>query len=313
MVPDRAEQRLRRLLDGLFSFVGLLDPEGLILEANQTALDGVDLRREDVIGRPFWETPWWAASPEVRAQLRDAIVRARGGETVRYDVEVCLAGDVRVTMDFQLVPLIEDGEVTGLVPSGIDVTDRRNEGARLLASAEFARALAVAAHTTDVADAVRTHLAVSFGASFASLALLDPSSQMVHVLQPEDLDPEISSRYTDLPLDASTPLTDAIRSGETVVVDNPAVNVRRYPHLAADTVATGLAATASIPLRQDGEVQGAIGLGWSRPLAPDTAFWARLDAVADLTASTLARTRTFGHPRRVHRPGPRPDGLDRDS
>ena len=142
-----------------------------------------------------------------------------------------------------------------------------------------------------MADAVRTHLAVSFGASFASLALLDPSSQMVHVLQPEDLDPEISDRYTDLPLDASTPLTDAIRSGETVVVDNPAVNVRRYPHLAADTVATGLAATASIPLREDGEVQGAIGLGWSRPLAPDPAFWARLDAVADLTASTLARTR----------------------
>ena len=292
MDPDRAEQRLRRLLDGLFSFVGLLDPEGVILEANQTALDGIDLRRKDVIGRPFWETPWWEASPEVRAQLRDAIVRARGGETVRYDVETCLAGDVRVTMDFQLVPLIEDGEVTGLVPSGIDVTDRRNEGARLLASAEFARALAVAAHTTDVADAVRTHLAVSFGASFASLALLDPSSQMVHVLQPEDLDPDISDRYTDLPLDASTPLTDAIRSGETVVVDNPAVNVRRYPHLAADTVAAGLAATASIPLREDGEVQGAIGLGWTRPLAPDTSFWARLDAVADLTASTLARTRT---------------------
>ena len=69
----------------MFSFVGLLDPNGVVLEANKTALDGVDLRREDVIGRPFWETAWWAASPEVRARLRDAIVRARGGETVRYD------------------------------------------------------------------------------------------------------------------------------------------------------------------------------------------------------------------------------------
>ena len=38
------------------------------------------------------ETFWWAYSRDVQARLRDAIARARNGETVRYDVPVRVAG-----------------------------------------------------------------------------------------------------------------------------------------------------------------------------------------------------------------------------
>ncbi len=288
----RAELRLRRLLDGLFSFVGLLDPEGLVLEMNRTALDALGVEREDVLGRPFWEVSWWEQTQEVEAQLRGAISRAQQGETVRYDAEVCLLDDESMYLDFQLVPLIEEGVVTGLVPSGTDITDRRTEGDRLLAFAELAQALAVAVNTHDVDAALRAHLAVALGAEFANLALLDPATNVVLIAHPHDLDAEIADRYAAIPLDASTPLTEAVRTGEIVVLANPAETAERYPHLVEDTEAAGLMSTASIPLRFENAAGGAIGIGWRHSLHLDESLLARLIAVGELTEGTLARTRT---------------------
>jgi PAS domain S-box-containing protein len=281
------------MLDGLFTFVGLLEPDGTIVEANRTACEAAGIRREDVLGMPIWESPWWDTTQAARDQVRTAVDRARAGETIRYDLDVRLAGDQVIRMDFQLVPLVEDGVVTGLIPSGIDIDDRRREGERLQAFARFARALAVAVHSDDVAQAVGTYLARALGASFANLALLDPHADEVRLVHDPTLDKAIAERYVTIPLHAPTPLTDAIRSGRTVIVEDDAAREIRYPHLSADTVAAGLVSTASVPLTFDGTRIGAIGVAWSTEidLVLDPTFADRLTTIAELTAETLARSR----------------------
>jgi two-component system CheB/CheR fusion protein len=123
---DLAERsRLQRLLDSLSSFVGLMDPDGTLLEANAPALQAGGLTSDEVIGRKLWDTSWWSFNAESRNRLKDAIARAANGETVRYDVPVRMAGDEMVTIDFQLAPIVgEDGVVREIVPSGIDITER---------------------------------------------------------------------------------------------------------------------------------------------------------------------------------------------
>ena len=44
-----SENRLRRILDNLFSFVGVLTREGILIEANEAPLRAAGLSREDVI------------------------------------------------------------------------------------------------------------------------------------------------------------------------------------------------------------------------------------------------------------------------
>lgn len=67
-----SEQKLRKVLDGLgpSSFVGLLEPDGTLLEANQPALEAAGLRREDVLGRPVEQTYWFGHSAAAREQVR---------------------------------------------------------------------------------------------------------------------------------------------------------------------------------------------------------------------------------------------------
>ncbi|MDX2100474.1 MAG: PAS domain S-box protein [Leptolyngbyaceae cyanobacterium bins.59] len=128
----RNEQLVRRVLDSLFSFVGVMTPDGVLIEANHTALTAASLQPEDVLGKPFEETYWWAYSSEIQAQLKAAIQRAGQGESVRYDVQVRLGEDQFIIIDFAIVPLLDErGQVQYLIPSGIDITRRKQVEAAL--------------------------------------------------------------------------------------------------------------------------------------------------------------------------------------
>jgi PAS domain S-box-containing protein len=122
-----AEQiyRLRQILDNLPALAGMVMPDGTLVEANQGALDLANLRREDVIGKPFDQTYWWAYDPAVQARLRDAIARAMQGEMVRYDAVVRTGEGRFATIDFFLSPVRdESGKITALLPSAVDISER---------------------------------------------------------------------------------------------------------------------------------------------------------------------------------------------
>src|SRR5690349_20411931 len=60
------EARFRGIFHSTFQFIGLLKPDGTILEVNQTALDFAGLTLGDVLGKPFWDALWWSVSDESR-------------------------------------------------------------------------------------------------------------------------------------------------------------------------------------------------------------------------------------------------------
>lgn len=121
-----SELRLRNILNNLFAFVGILETDGTLIEANRAPLEAAGLAASDVIGQNFWDCYWWNYSPEVQRELQEACSRARKGELVRYDVQVRVAGGQLIWIDFQLAPLLdEDGRVENLIPSGIDISERK--------------------------------------------------------------------------------------------------------------------------------------------------------------------------------------------
>ncbi|KAA1261452.1 Autoinducer 2 sensor kinase/phosphatase LuxQ [Rubripirellula obstinata] len=124
-LADR-EADLRRVIDNTIAFVGVLKPDGTLREANLPALEAAGLKREDVVGQKFWDLYWWSFSPAVQSQLKALVARAAAGESVRQDMSYRIAGDRIRTLDFMLNPVVDDdGKVTHLVPSAIDIHDRR--------------------------------------------------------------------------------------------------------------------------------------------------------------------------------------------
>ncbi len=125
MLRDR-ERLFRAIFDQSFQFMGLLKPDGTVLEINQTALAAAGVGIEEIVGTPFWETVWWQISPEAKQQVREAIALAATGEVVRYEADVLVAGGAVVTVDFSLKPIKDDdGKVILLIPEGRDISDRK--------------------------------------------------------------------------------------------------------------------------------------------------------------------------------------------
>ena len=129
---EASEQLLRRVLDNLDAFVGVLDAQGRLLEAHRAPLERARLARREVIGRPFRECAWWTHDPRVQQQLRHTVGRAAAGEAVRYDVAVRIADDVLITVDFLVAPLRDaSGAVSLVVASGVEITERKRTEAAL--------------------------------------------------------------------------------------------------------------------------------------------------------------------------------------
>jgi PAS domain S-box-containing protein len=122
----QSELRTRRVLDNLFAFVGVLTPEGVLIEANRAPLETAGIRLEDVYGKRLEDTYWFNYSPQVQRQLREAIEKAAKGDPSRYDVDVRMKDGKLMTIDFMIAPMRdEQGRMTHLVPSAVDITGRR--------------------------------------------------------------------------------------------------------------------------------------------------------------------------------------------
>jgi PAS domain S-box-containing protein len=128
------ERRFEAVFNNTYTFIGLLDPDGTVIEANETALSFAGIDREEVVGKPVWETYWFQVGEETRTAARDAVEQARSGESYRDEIRV-QGADREALIDFTVRPVTdEDGEVTSLVPEGHDITEieRRAQQLRTL-------------------------------------------------------------------------------------------------------------------------------------------------------------------------------------
>jgi PAS domain S-box-containing protein len=139
---QKSEQHLRDVLDSLFAFVGVLKPDGTLLEVNRALVEVSGFPMTEVIGKKFWDCYWWNGAPDVQAQLRAAVERAAAGQPSRFDTIARLAGDRTLAIDFTVAPMRDiHGRITHLIPSGVDISERKQAADKLRESEERYRAL----------------------------------------------------------------------------------------------------------------------------------------------------------------------------
>jgi diguanylate cyclase (GGDEF)-like protein/PAS domain S-box-containing protein len=121
-----SEQHLRNIVNSLFTFVAVLTPEGILVQANQALLEAAALKPKDVLGKHLTQTYWWSYSPSIQVEMQTAIERVSQGERVRYEVDGRVSDNQFINIDFALTPMFDSaGKVNFLIASGIDVTERK--------------------------------------------------------------------------------------------------------------------------------------------------------------------------------------------
>lgn len=126
-LPQTSDKVFRAVFEQAYQFMGLLTPEGIILEGNQTALKFIKAEPSMVIGKLMWETPWWAHSQEEQRRIKSAIKRAAQGEFIRMETtHRGFDGEIHI-FDLSLKPVRdENGKVFLLIPEARDITEQKN-------------------------------------------------------------------------------------------------------------------------------------------------------------------------------------------
>src|SRR5919199_5010861 len=119
-----SDRKFRAIFNQTFQFTGMLSVDGIVLEANQTALLFGALQLADVVEKPLWECYWWTISHQTQTQLQSAIKEAAEGQFIRYEVDVLGANQQVATIDFSIKAIMdESGKVEYLIVEGRDISD----------------------------------------------------------------------------------------------------------------------------------------------------------------------------------------------
>ncbi len=119
------EAQLRAIFETSNQYQGLLDLQGNVIYANRTALAGIQAGVADVAGKPFWDSPWFSATPGVRDAVFNAFARVKQGESMRTEMLLHLPIGDRY-FDFAMRPVFDQhGAVASVLPEAIDITERR--------------------------------------------------------------------------------------------------------------------------------------------------------------------------------------------
>ncbi|WP_312169484.1 PAS domain-containing protein [Stutzerimonas kunmingensis] len=120
----RSEANIRAVLETSHLYKAMLAPDGSILYVNATALAGIDARFHQLAGTPFWDSPWFSATPGMPEAMKAMTLRVAAGATEHGTMTLNMPGGTR-TFDFSMRPVLgDDGTVVALVPEALDISER---------------------------------------------------------------------------------------------------------------------------------------------------------------------------------------------
>jgi len=211
----RRQRQFEAIFNNTYQFTGLMDTDGTVLEANETALAFGGLDRDDVVGSKLWETSLFEGIDKACKAARAAVRTASQGDLYRDEITIQGKAGTEI-IDFSVRPLFdESGEVSLLIPEGRLITELkqrekhlgvlhrllrhniRNKTAVIKSMSELVGAESEDAQLTDYANRMEK-------ATDDLVALSETANNLSRVVVEADPDPE--------PVEVTQPLGGAVEA-----------------------------------------------------------------------------------------------------
>jgi PAS domain S-box-containing protein len=122
---QQSEAWMRAIFETSDRYKSIVALDGALLKANPASLLGIEANPGDVIGKLFWDTPWFTETPALPEIVKGAIAGAAKGEMFREEVFINLPAGLR-WFDFTIGPVQNaNGEIAAIISEAADITARR--------------------------------------------------------------------------------------------------------------------------------------------------------------------------------------------
>ena len=193
-----------------------------------------------------------------------------------------------------LVAMLIAQEAAGRVAAVKQRQAERRERDRLQTLARLAQLLSAAITPEQIGEAVVRQVLNDAGAQALNLGLVGADGRALQWVTMAGYPQRVVDEFgPGVALDADTAATEAVRSGQPVVIHGPDEYRRLYPRNAHWLEVAGGASMVSWPLSAGGESIGVLVLMWTEPQPLNTAQLAYASAVATMVAQALVRARVY--------------------
>lgn len=154
-------------------------------------------------------------------------------------------------------------------------------------------ALSTVLTPNQVAEVIINQSMAALGAYAGGLTRVTEEGNELEIVEAVAYDPDIVEHYRRFPLAIPTPMSDAVRTQELVLIGSREEWEARYPHMTEAQANSHSVAAAVIPLVVEGKIFGGLGLSFDTPQTFDTDDRAFLLAMAQQCAQALERARLY--------------------
>ncbi len=121
-----SEQKFRSIFNSTVLFIGLLSPEGKILDINEAALQVADVAIDAVVGQYLWQGCWFSGLLDSQQRLQTHFQMALAGTTPRFEVVARRGADTYFWIEITFKPLFNGaGQIDAVLAEGWNITDRK--------------------------------------------------------------------------------------------------------------------------------------------------------------------------------------------
>jgi PAS domain S-box-containing protein len=123
----QSESRFRTVFNQQFQFMAILSPEGMVRDCNDTFFAATGVGKEAVLGKYFWDTPWWSSLPDEQRWWQAAIEGAvDSGGSITGEVVLANADGSKCQAEFAVTGVRDEtGRVIDVIAEGRDITHRK--------------------------------------------------------------------------------------------------------------------------------------------------------------------------------------------
>lgn len=318
------EERLHRTVEGAREYaIFLLDRAGRVANWNDEARRSKGWEADEIIGKSFdvFFTPedrkagtpgrtLDKATREGNVETHGFRVRRDGTRffassrlTALHSPSGELLGFVKITRD--LTPKLEADELERRL--NIERAERqaaqaaeqrvRESEERLRRLQRVTAALSEAATPLEVVGVVLDQIVEAFHANGDAVYALSSDGLHLDLLAQRGHPDDELEPYTRLPLEASTPVTDAARTGKPAFFESFEACASQYPHLRSAISVGGFEGSVALPLMLHGNLLGVLGIRFRDSRNFDERERALLVTLSELCSQALDRARLLASER----------------
>lgn len=118
MAFRRSEEKFKLIFNNSSLFIGLLDSDGRLVEANRTLLEFTGYNSGDIEGVYIWDAPWWT-DDEKKGTMQQVVSDCTNGFETEYEVDLNGEGGGIARICFSFRPVRDEkGMITQVIAEG---------------------------------------------------------------------------------------------------------------------------------------------------------------------------------------------------